>query len=167
MLLKTIKIPSEYASYAALLYDLLLSPPPFHWELSCPSSPTSTSQGLTVPQPRLILRPDPSRASETPPWLLHFDRLDLTASPVLSLHRLDSLSLGGTRVKLLRSLSTETIRSDQVRIGVLPIPEISVEVAGLPDPIAYALTAVPGQTAFTLHLRTRLTSARFDVRLTY
>lgn len=169
MSLKTIEIPSSQRVHAELLHRLLLTPPPFLWELVCPS--VVGAGGLQVPSPTLRIHPDPTSPSGSPAWLQLFESAELTVIPVASLVRilrgLDSLSLGNVSAKLLRSLSRETLRSDQITAGRLPLPEISVEVDHLPDPVTEALTALPSQPAFLLHLRGRFTKARFDVRLTY
>lgn len=170
MSIKTIEIPPAQAAHAARLHALLLTPPPFVWELSCPSV-LGGAGGLTTPSPRLLVRPDPARAAETPPWLQSFDSIELTTIPIASLIKilrgLDSLALGNVSAKLVRSLSRcEPIMSTSIDHGRLPLPEISIEIPGLPDPRTEALTALANERAFLLHLR-GLLGSRFDVRLTF
>lgn len=166
MIAKTIPIPTEHAAHAAQLHQLLLAPLAFRWSLSCPT--VAGRSGLATPTPRLHIEKQPGR--EPPAWLSPFESFELTATPQGPLTRilrgLDSLSLGEISVQLVRSLSRETLSSEQVIAGVLPLPEMRVLLSGYPDPTTVCLTAEPSRSSFLLRLRTLL-RVEFDVRLTF
>ena len=162
MLIKTNSLPPSLAADAQRLHGFLLAPPACDWSLEFrgPRSPGLSPETLT---PVLTIYTT-GQAAE------YASKVDSFIYPTQLgqriLDRKQPIQLGGAAVRM-PELDRVRLNQSSLANGYLTLPPLSVELAGLPDPMAVGLQAERGRRSFLIHLRGRVSGAPLEVRLTF
>jgi hypothetical protein len=166
MTLKTIKLPTWLAPYAARVHAFLSAAPAAEWSLTFP---VHRSPGeLSATCPTLTISPLPT----APDWLREMESATTTIHPASRLAQFlrgqAPLDLAdGVQLQLQGSITAYQLTSSEIVAGRIPLPPLSVLIPNLPDPTAHSIEIVPRDRAFVLHLTGGLTRAAFTVRMEF